>query len=269
MTDSFISKNKTALIVTMIFLIIGITAYFFWVPRYADAGSESSIAALNLLQSDAVQFKVAYTTTGDLKIFTLAKNSDLAKLKTVEGYSIPEYNSVVIGSAEAGLMKEESLFNKTNDKLTDFFGTNVLVSGILTPTMSPVDEMHFVSDSNFATLEGESNKLFVRIADGKMAKLFYTASTQEIANSTKLKLALSEGDFSNYRVSELAGITYYPVLVGANEAAIMREEKLFSNVGDTIRGFFGNNIVIVGILAKTNTPLDTVHLLPLSAEQVK
>ncbi|HLP79327.1 MAG TPA: hypothetical protein VK158_01725 [Acidobacteriota bacterium] len=276
MTDTFFSKNKTSIVLTMAFLMIGTLAYFLWVPASVNVMSPQ---AIDILKSD-LQLKAAYTPEGVLKIFALAKNNDLAKLRVQEGNAVPEYNSVVIGSAEAAMMKSEKLFNTTNDKLSEFFGTDVIIGGVLEKTGTVVDDFHFLSDSNFASLTAEQNRLFVRVVDDSMAKLFYTLMPEELfasmsneSNVTidvtpKLAFSLTQGSLDNYKMDVLAGVTYSPLLVGYDEAMIMKEEKLFSKPGDVIRGFFGNDVVVVGILAKTNTSLDMVHILPLTSEQV-
>lgn len=41
---------------------------------------------------------------------------------------------------------------------------------------------------------------------------------------------------------------------------MMKENKLFANDGDTIKDFFGNN-VIVHTLPETETELDSMHLV--------
>ena len=61
-------------------------------------------------------------------------------------------------------------------------------------------------------------------------------------------------------------VAYYPVILGSQEADTMREEKLFSDTGDTIKGFFGKNVVIVGILDETSTGLDWIHITPLQGK---
>jgi hypothetical protein len=52
------------------------------------------------------------------------------------------------------------------------------------------------------------------------------------------------------------------MLIGSDEAKMMRAEKLFSQPGDTLSGFFGKDVKIVGILAKTNSALDMMHFVP-------
>ncbi|OGG04866.1 copper-translocating P-type ATPase [Candidatus Gottesmanbacteria bacterium RBG_16_52_11] len=52
------------------------------------------------------------------------------------------------------------------------------------------------------------------------------------------------------------------MVLGTKEAAMMREEKLFTNIGDTIDDFFGiRSMKIVGILAQTESPVDSYHFI--------
>ena len=55
------------------------------------------------------------------------------------------------------------------------------------------------------------------------------------------------------------------MVVGATEAAMMRKEKLFTNVGDEINGFFGlDKVRVVGVLKLTGTAIDNYHLFNLA-----
>jgi hypothetical protein len=50
---------------------------------------------------------------------------------------------------------------------------------------------------------------------------------------------------------------------------MMRRNRLFSNVGDKIEGFFGVNVHVAGVLSKTGTSLDMMHVLPLAEGGLK
>lgn len=54
---------------------------------------------------------------------------------------------------------------------------------------------------------------------------------------------------------------YLPLYVGVNEARMMIKEKLFTKQGDVIEDFFGNSIFVAGILPKTNTEFDNIHIV--------
>jgi hypothetical protein len=69
-------------------------------------------------------------------------------------------------------------------------------------------------------------------------------------------LILSEGDGIDDASQEAE------MLLGYDEAKMMREEGLFRKVGDGLSDFFGLPFVkIVGILAPTNSILDESHIL--------
>ena len=42
---------------------------------------------------------------------------------------------------------------------------------------------------------------------------------------------------------------------------MMQKEKIFTKEGDTIPNFFGNDVIVSGILSKTNTALDNYHFV--------
>ena len=48
----------------------------------------------------------------------------------------------------------------------------------------------------------------------------------------------------------------------------MREEGIFTEIGDPIKDFFGKNVVIVGIMEKTNGVLDMTYLIPLNSGEL-
>lgn len=50
--------------------------------------------------------------------------------------------------------------------------------------------------------------------------------------------------------------------IGIAEAEMMKKNKLIQNEGDTINGFFGNDIIVKKILPETGTLLDEMHFIP-------
>jgi hypothetical protein len=89
-----------------------------------------------------------------------------------------------------------------------------------------------------------------------MVKKFYLVSN-ELPQAVKSQIP-ADGFSPLY----LNGQKYLPVYIGATEAKIMLDEKLFTRVGDTIGNFFGNRIIITGILDPTNTDYDNYHFVP-------
>jgi hypothetical protein len=59
----------------------------------------------------------------------------------------------------------------------------------------------------------------------------------------------------------IGGKKYSPIYIGYDEAEVMKNENIFSEEGDIIPNFFGNNVIVSGILPKTNTNLDNYHIV--------
>ena len=93
-------------------------------------------------------------------------------------------------------------------------------------------------------------------------KLFYYYPTNK-----PLNLPLLEGDIDEYQIHSIGGQEYYPLIIGYEEAKIMRQEGLFSNIGDPIN-FFGKNMVVVGVMQKTEGILDMSYFIPLNSEEL-
>ena len=55
-----------------------------------------------------------------------------------------KYLPIYIGSSEAQMMINKKLINKIGDKIDDLFGNDVIIAGILAPTKTSLDMMHFV-----------------------------------------------------------------------------------------------------------------------------
>jgi hypothetical protein len=55
------------------------------------------------------------------------------------------YLPLVLGSKEAAMMKEERLFNGPGDTIENFFGKDVYIAGILNPTNTSLDMLHYIT----------------------------------------------------------------------------------------------------------------------------
>jgi hypothetical protein len=229
----------------------------------ANAMDDSKKTQADVSIFNDIQLKVAYSPEGDMKIFALAKNNVLKNYKSSNGNNLPESDSIVIGSDEAKMMISEKLFKRPGDELNDLFGINTKVEGILDSSGTFADDFHFLSSEQYNKLQGDSDVLIVKLKDENTPKLFYLYDAE---NPSSAKIELSEGNMNlfndhfvgkNYSDKKI----YYPIILGAKEANMMREEKLFTKTGDTIDGFFGKNVIIVGITKETNTGLDMIHIV--------
>jgi hypothetical protein len=195
----------------------------------------------------------------DVKLFALANENVLDAYDAAQGAQIPAGEKMVLGSAEAQMMLDEKLIEGVGSNLNGFFGINITIGGILKNTSGPIDDMHFLTEEQFAAIQGEEGRVYVLLNQERMPKLFYRRG---IGEETPLKIELAEGELSEYTIKEMNGKEYQPLIIGAAEAKMMREEKLFTAIGDRVDGFFGKDVVIVGVAKQTNTALDMMHIMP-------
>lgn len=120
------------------------------------------------------------------------------------------------------------------------------------------------TDSFFNQILSE-NRIYTKINPEGIQKLFYFLPVEE---STSVKIDLSEGNIKEYEIHEIGGQKYYPLILGYEEARLMKEENLFSNIGDPIKGFFGKNVVVIGIMEKTGSVADMMHIIPLNSGEL-
>lgn len=265
----FFKKNKIGIVLTLLILILGSIGYFYFASQNTNKISNGMGANKNGNSLDPTMFnnmniKVAYTPDGNLKLFVNAKNNDLAKLKVMEGNSIPEVNTIIVGYDEAMMMKEEKLFTSPGDKIENLFGINVTIGGVISKTDSIVDDMHFLSEINYKNLIGEENRLFIKLDEVNATDLIYN---YPLSKNVSLKFKLAEGSLENYKIQSILGKTYYPILLGFKDAKEMREQGEFKKIGDTM-DFFNKEVIVVGIIEETNTSLDMMHLVPLIQEDL-
>lgn len=64
----------------------------------------------------------------------------------------------------------------------------------------------------------------------------------------------------------IGGEKYLPIYIGASEADVMMKEKLFTKEGDTIKGLFGNNVIVSKILPQINKDVDKFHFITADVE---
>lgn len=108
----------------------------------------------------------------------------------------------------------------------------------------------------------QENNIYIKTNPEGVQKLFYYSANEPI------NILLSEGDMGEYQIHSIGGQKYYPLIVGYEEAKIMRQEGLFDNIGDSIKNFFGKNVVVVGVMQKTGGAMDMAHIIPLTGEEL-
>lgn len=100
----------------------------------------------------------------------------------------------------------------------------------------------------------DKNVVIAKTAEG-MEKQFY------MINGTASKELVNKLPSDGFNTVYIGGKKYTPVYIGYDEAQLMMKEKLFTKEGDTISGFFGNDVIISGLLAKSNTVADNYHFV--------
>lgn len=268
--NKFISmKSKTGLnipavpLIISIVIIIAVTFLYFFVD---GLGNSLMMGPMKVDPGfyENINLKVAFADN-QMKLFARADNNKISMFRTMEGNPIPEDNSMVIGYGEAMMMQSERLFEKPGDRLSDFFGISTNIEGVLRPTGQMIDYMHFLSRKQYEVIKAEPWVAFVRFTENREPKLFYQLKPEEtFLNNAEFE----SGSITEFKMKKFEEETYYPVILGFKEAEMMRSEKLFSASGDKIKGFFGKNIFIAGVLSETNTSLDVVHFTPLGFREI-
>jgi hypothetical protein len=254
----YITERKIPVIFTILLLIVASIIYFtLGSSNLANSMTKNKITPEEIELLKNIQLKAAYTEEGTIDMFALAKSNDLAKIKTKEGNSIPEAGGIVLGNVEASMMQKEGEFKNISDNITDY-DINFTIEGILTKTNTFADDFHYVNSEEYSKLDGDSNVLLIKFKDKKTPKLFYL---YDIYNPAPINLEITEGNLLYFNKHIEKNKTYYPVLLGADEAKMMKDEKLFTRAGDIINDFFGKDIFIVGVLTKTNTSIDMMHIV--------
>ena len=162
---------------------------------------------------------------------------------------------MIVGYEEAMMMKEEKLITGPGSIIKDFFGVpEMKVVGILAPTGTILDQYHIVNSETFNQLISVAKVETLLAPDGS-TKLFYMI---EKNIPEKLQANIPTDGLNAFYIG---GKKYTPIYIGADEAEMMIQENLFKEEGDLIEGFFGNDVVISGVLPKTNTILDNVHFV--------
>jgi Cu+-exporting ATPase len=196
---------------------------------------------------------------GDPKVFTTINAENIKGLKVSEGSLIIEDNSMLVGYDEAMMMKQEKLFSKPGDTLNDFFGiNNMKIAGVLAPTGTALDKMHIVNVNTYKNVESVGIISTAKAEDGT-AKFAYLIDNNI---PEKIKSYIPDSAFSAVIIGSK---TYQPIYIGSTEAEMMISERLFKEEGDLIDNFFGLNVIVAGILPKTDTLLDNLHYISSTA----
>ena len=194
--------------------------------------------------------KVALSKEGP-KLFLGVNNLAHPLLRTKEGRMALGPQEMVLGFEEAQMMRRERLFRKAGDVIENFFGLSTIkVAGILEATGTILDHYHFVSPTVLGALHTQAD---LKVLSGQgLPKFFYLVREgnlpQEFTHLVTIQ-AFEEPVMVN-------GKSYWPLYLGALEAAMMKREGIFRKNGDTLENFFGRPVMVAGIFPLTGTVFD-------------
>jgi len=130
--------------------------------------------------------------------------------------------------------------------------------------MNTNDNLNNTEDNyKYAILGVQADNIYVKTNPEGMQKLFYYHPVNEPIN-----IPLLEGNMEEYLIHSIGGQEYYPLIVGYEEAEIMRQKRIFYSIGDSIKNFFGKNVVIVGVMQRTDGIMDMAYIMPLTEEEL-
>jgi len=196
------------------------------------------------------QSKINFTVDGSPKLFLKARGIDGIKVK--EGSSGLNDNEMIVGYEEAMVMEEEKIFENINDSIDGFFGlSSVRVTGILERTGTILDYYHIVNSNTFSQLRSEAEMKAIKM--GPEIKLIYEAN-----GSVPLKFV---GKIDSLGAINIGGNRYQEIYLGAEEADALIKMKIFKTAGDRIEDLFGNRVIVLGVLPKTDTVLDRFYFV--------
>jgi len=251
-------RNYASLFAPVVMVIVFTLGFLQFAKLSSGMESPGSMITASVQTATSLNNFVAGNKTkidfgdGNPKLFLNVANFP-SDVKVKNGTLTLGENEMVIGYDEAMMMIKDKLIKKPGDTLTNFFGLPLVkIVGILEPTGTMVDNYHFVTA---ATLEKLMTTAEIRlVAENEIIKSFYFTTSTNIPEKLK-------GQIKGFDAVTLAGQQYLPIYVGSAEAKMMIEKKLIAKPGDIIDNFFGNNIIVAGILPETKTSLDMMHFV--------
>jgi len=256
-------RNYLSLAAPIIMVIVFSFLFFEFTRLSASMGSNNGNNILLVSQETASRIN-DFIVKGDIKIaflgespklFLSVDNLDPSLMKVQAGNLSLGDNEMIVGATEAAMMMEEGILKAPGDELKDFFGLpSVRVTAILEKTGTPLDNYHLLNNSTWARLIGRAG-IQSALEAGNL-KLFY------VVNATSAPI-IWQNDLppENFQPVNLGGRIYQPLYVGSQEAQMMKEAKLIIKEGDVIEGLFGNDFIVVRILAPANPILDNFHYI--------
>ncbi len=253
-------KKNIVSLVAPILMVIVFAFGFFEFAKLSSSMEASGMSSLKVSITEATEVN-NLVAQQSLKIGLLAGDPKLFMsvsvlpvwLKAEEGSLLALPGEMVLGYEEAMMMKEEKLISAAGDKLENFFGLNqVIVAGIIKPTGTALDNFHLLADEDFSQLTATSRLRLV--AENEVMKYFYFVEINDVPEKISASIESLEPIIIDNK-------KYLPIYIGRQEANMMIEAKLLEKTGDIIEDFFGNDVVVAGIVPETGTLFDMMHFV--------
>ncbi len=234
-----------------LFMAIIFTLLFFGFARFSSVMEHMvPLSALSTWREAGVYMaenvaRVSFTPSGQPRFFLGVVTIDYPLFEAQEGALNLLPGEMILGFEEARMMRKEKLFKRVGDVLLDFFGLpQVKIVGVLRPTGTMLDHYHFVRLETLMRLRTVAR---VQVLLGEEFPAFFYVVREESLPHQLPGLSLS--DFARRD-------SYYPMYLGFVEAEMMKRKGSFRRVGDRLENFFGRQVIVAGILPRTQTMLD-------------
>lgn len=255
-------KNRLSIFAPAIMTIVFL-GFFRNFAQIGNGQSTFSAQKISLgLKTDIVEYlvkaqnKIWFTPNGTPKVF-LESDKVLSGIVLAEWSGFTKWTDepqMVIGFAEAQMMKKERLIQKAGDSLKDFFGLpSVKIIGILPPTNTLLDEVHLINQAGFSGLAVTQN-ISIEWSVFEWLDIFYRFDAASIP--LKMENLINPKEFTY----DADGKTYGVIYLWYDAAQEMKAKKEFSQPFDIIEEW-GKDLAIAGVARKTFTLLDMMHFI--------
>ena len=249
-------RNYASLLAPLVMVVVFSFGFLAFARWSSDMEGQSTMGGASIETATVMN---GFIAASQVRIFFENGNPDVflgtdtlpSFIKAKEGIVSLGDGEVLIGYADGMDMKKGNEIAGAGDSMKDVNGIPSLkVAGILAPTGTLIDGWHIV---NRSTLDQMTSAVDLRfIAEKELIKGFYPVDETNVPERFQASIHGFDPVVSK-------GKTYLPIYVGSTEAKMMIDKKLITKEGDVIEGFFGNDVIVAGIIPETGTLLDTFH----------
>ena len=250
-------RNYLSLIAPIVMVVV-FTFGFFEFAKLSSSMENNGMSTVSVQTATTINNFVAGNQTklnfedGAPEIF-VGTDSFPSIIKAKVGTIILDNDEMVLGYNEGSDMIKENKIKGVGDSIKDLFGLpSVKVVGILEKTNTFIDMYHFANNNTVAKMNSSATIKYV--AEKEVIKTFYFVTPINVPEKLR-------NNIQGFEPVALGSKQYLPIYIGADEAKMMMDKKIITKVGDTIDNLFGNDVIVAGILPKTNTVFDMMHFV--------